>query len=156
VPILVVQHLSIRRSQLPEILEWACGRPAKWAEQGEETLPDTIYVAPVDHHLRIGDDGRLSVTVDAKIGWFRPCADALFESMARVYGSRAVSVVLSGMMHDGARGTAAVGQCGGLTMAQDKATSEFFDMPAAAIDYGRAEIVMAPRRLALALGSIAA
>jgi chemotaxis response regulator CheB len=41
-------------------------------------------------------------------------------------------------------------------MAQDKQSSEFFDMPAAAIDYGKAEIVLSPTKLALALTTIGA
>jgi hypothetical protein len=32
----------------------------------------------------------------------------------------------------------------------------FFDMPSAAIDYGKAEIVLSPKRMAFALGVIAA
>jgi chemotaxis response regulator CheB len=41
-------------------------------------------------------------------------------------------------------------------MAQDKRTAEFFDMPSAAIDYGKADIVLAPERLAGALASAGA
>ncbi len=51
---------------------------------------------------------------------------------------------------------AAVKRCGGLTMAQDKASSEYFDMPSAAIGLGKAELVLSPRRLAFALSVIGA
>jgi len=90
----------------------------------------------------------------SKVNHFRPAADPLFESMAQVFGRRSISVVLSGLLTDGWRGTAAVRKCGGLTMAQNKRTCEFFDMPSAAIDYGKAEVVLAPRRLAFALDAV--
>jgi len=90
----------------------------------------------------------------SKVNHFRPAADPLFESMAQVFGRRSISVVLSGLLTDGWRGTAAVHKCGGLTMTQNKRTCEFFDMPSAAIDYGKAEVVLAPRRLALALDAV--
>jgi two-component system, chemotaxis family, protein-glutamate methylesterase/glutaminase len=156
-PIFVVQHVSSRfPSWLPEILTSSSGFRAKWAEAGEKPLASTIYVAPPDRHLVIAPDGVLALTLSALVNYSRPAADPLFESMARVFGSGAVSVVLSGLLRDGARGTAAVKQCGGLTMAQDKATSAYFDMPSAAIDLGKAELVLSPRRLALALSVIAA
>lgn len=54
-------------------------------------------------------------------------------------------------MRDGASGIAAVARCGGITIAQDEATSGHFDMPAAALDLGRADVMMSPRKIAEAL-----
>jgi chemotaxis response regulator CheB len=46
---------------------------------------------------------------------YSPCrCELLFASMAQVFGSRTVSVVLSGLLRDGACLTAAVKECGGL------------------------------------------
>src|SRR5262245_10040335 len=155
-PILVVQHISNRFvSQLPEILARTSGFRAKWADNGEKPLASTIYVARPDAHLVIARNGLLALSSMAKVNYFRPAADPLFESMAQVFGSGAVSVVLSGMLSDGAHGTGAVKGRGGLTMAQDKQSSKFFDMPSAAIDLGKAELVLSPRRLAVALSVFA-
>jgi two-component system chemotaxis response regulator CheB len=63
-------------------------------------------------------------------------------SAAAVCGEGTVAVLLSGMMRDGAKGIAAVVKQGGTTIAQDEATSEFFDMPAAALSRGRADLTM--------------
>jgi chemotaxis response regulator CheB len=56
--------------------------------------------------------------------------------------------VLSGLLADGTLGAAAINRAGGITMAQSAASSEYFDMPASAIDIGRADVVAAPAQLA--------
>jgi two-component system, chemotaxis family, protein-glutamate methylesterase/glutaminase len=151
-PIFVVQHLSNRfTSRLPEILSWSCALPARWAVNNERPEAGSIYVAPPDRHLLISRSGLLTLSSADRVHHSRPAADPLFESMAQTLGPRSISVVLSGLLRDGSRGTAAIRACGGLTMAQDERSSEFFDMPSAAIDYGKAEVVFAPRGLASAL-----
>ena len=101
--------------------------------------------------MRLTADGLLSVRHDEAIGLFRPAADALFESLATHLADRAVTIVLSGVLGDGAAGTLAVRMAGGLTMAQNEATSDFFEMPSAAIDYGKAELIFDPTGLARAV-----
>jgi two-component system chemotaxis response regulator CheB len=78
----------------------------------------------------------------------------LFERVARVFGPRAIAIVLSGMLDDGSRGTAAVHKGGGVTMAQDESTSMHFDMPRAAIDLGGSQISFSPRKIAEALCAV--
>jgi two-component system chemotaxis response regulator CheB len=81
--------------------------------------------------------------------------DVLFRSLADVHGMRAIGVVLTGMGRDGAHGIAAIRRRGGLTMAQDDATAEAPGMPSAAIDIGRADMVLPLDRIAAALTAAA-
>lgn len=155
-PILVVQHLSATLpSRLPEVLGWRTSLRAKWAQDGEPLAPGTVYVAPPDRHLLVGTGRRVALSSAERAGRWRPSVDALFHSAAEVCGARAIAVVLSGVMWDGAAGVAAVAERGGITIAQDEATCDHFDMPAAALDLGRADVVLPPRKIAQALQVLA-
>ncbi|MDZ7957650.1 MAG: chemotaxis protein CheB [Aulosira sp. DedQUE10] len=43
---------------------------------------------------------------------------------------------------------------GGTTIAQDESTSEYFDMPSAAIDTGKVDSVLTPEAIAKSLSSL--
>jgi chemotaxis response regulator CheB len=58
-------------------------------------------------------------------------------------------------MQAGIEGLRAVKACGGFATAQDRTSSEWFEMLSAAIDLAKAEIVMPPRRMASMLNIIA-
>ena len=45
----------------------------------------------------------------------------------------------------------AVTKAGGITIVQDENTSDFFEMPAAALDIGHADIMLRPAKIAQAL-----
>ena len=152
IPILVVQHLPAKSpSMLPSILGWRTPLAVRWAADGEVMAPSTVYVARPDHHLLIGRDRRLALSDAARAGWWRPSVDVLFQSAAIHNGERAIGIVLSGAMWDGASGMAAIAAAGGITIVQDEASSAHFDMPAAACDFGRADLLMSPRQIVDAL-----
>ncbi|WP_210529648.1 chemotaxis protein CheB [Rubellimicrobium arenae] len=151
-PVLLAQHLSATLpSKLPEVLGYRTGLRTKWAEDGEALRPGTVFVAPPDRHLLVGPERRLALSSAERVGWWRPAVDVLFRSAADAFGDRTIAVVLSGAMWDGARGMRAVAEAGGITIAQDEASAGHFDMPAAALDLGRADLAMAPGKIAQAL-----
>jgi hypothetical protein len=59
----------------------------------------------------------------------RRAIDPLFRSVAVSFGSRAVAVVLTGWLNDGASGLADVKRCGGTTVVQNPADALAPDMP---------------------------
>ena len=59
----------------------------------------------------------------------RPSVDALFQSVARNVGAKAVGVILTGMGGDGAQGLLAMRQAGARTVGQNEATCVVYGMP---------------------------
>jgi two-component system chemotaxis response regulator CheB len=86
----------------------------------------------------------------------RPSVDVLFESLAVSHGQHALAVVLSGTGHDGTAGALALKRAGGMVIAQDEESSEFFGMPGAAIESGAANFVLPLSEIAGALERLAA
>ncbi|GMO49579.1 MAG: chemotaxis protein CheB [Treponemataceae bacterium] len=100
-----------------------------------------IYVAPTDKHLMLGRSGFL-LDDGEPICNQKPSADALFKSAASIWGKAVISVVLTGMGSDGADGTRYIKRAGGITIAQDEATSLIYGMPRAAAETGCVDIVL--------------
>ncbi len=100
----------------------------------------------------MGVSRRTLVLVDEPpISLHRPSATHLFHSMALEYGPTAVGVLLTGMGDDGAVGLRDLKNSGGMTIAQDEATSVVFGMPSAAIKLGVVDHVLPPSAIALML-----
>lgn len=153
--LVVVQHLDPHHESLmPKILERRSALHVKQAEDGEALDHGTVYVAPPNLHLSVNGDDTLSLEQTARIHFLRPSADRLFESVAAVYGSRAVAVVLTGTGKDGSSGIRAVKAGGGVTVAQSPDTAEYPGMPSSAIGTGCVDLILelheiAPRLIRL-------
>jgi two-component system, chemotaxis family, protein-glutamate methylesterase/glutaminase len=142
-PIVLVQHLSPHHpSMLAQILSRRCPMIVKEAQTGDKLEPGTVYIAPPDQHLLINLDGTLSLSHTQKVRFVRPAADVLFKSAAISFQEGVIAVVLTGKDGDGAAGVQAVKEMGGTVIAQDRASSEFFDMPDAAIRTGVVDYIL--------------
>lgn len=140
--ITLVQHSSRNPSMLPDILSRRIALSVKQAEEGDILQPKWVYIAPNDQHLLVNSDGTLSLSRSELVHFVRPSADLLFESVAASFRQQAIAVVLTGRGCDGAIGVKAIKQMGGVAIAQDQATSEFFAMPDAAINTGAVDYVV--------------
>jgi two-component system chemotaxis response regulator CheB len=141
--IVVVQHLDPRhRSLMAEILRRRTPLEVLQAAEGDMIRPGTVHIAPPDRHLLVNGDGTLSLTQSELVHFVRPSADLLFESVAASYKERAIAVVLTGTGSDGSLGIGAIKKMGGMVIAQDQESAEFFGMPAAAIKSGYADFIL--------------
>jgi len=75
--------------------------------------------------------------------------------MAGDYGASAAACLLTGMGRDGAAGLLEIRRAGGLTIAQDEATSIVYGMPREAALLGAAERVMALGAIGRTLAALA-
>ncbi|WP_267396012.1 chemotaxis-specific protein-glutamate methyltransferase CheB [Sphingomonas sp. GC_Shp_1] len=148
-PILVTQHLPA--SFMPYFaaqLAVLGGRPCDVATDRLRIRPGRIIVAPGDAHVRCVRlrDGSASIRLsrESVTSGCLPSVDPMFDSLAEVFGSRVLAIVLSGMGRDGAEGALAVHAAGGCVVVQDKASSVIWGMPGAVAAQGLAQAVMPP------------
>ncbi len=153
--IVLVQHLDRRhRSLMAEILGRRTSLEVRQAAQGDRIRAGGVWIAPPDHHLLVNGDGSLSLTQTELVHFVRPSADLMFDSMAAGYRDRSIAVVLTGTGSDGEMGVRAVRKMGGTVIAQDRATSEFFGMPGAAIETGCVDFILPLGEIAPALATL--
>jgi two-component system chemotaxis response regulator CheB len=127
--ILVVIHVSPESpGLLGSILQAASALPVAIATEGVRPRPGTVWVAPPDRHL-VAEDGYLRVPRGPKENRHRPAIDVTMRSAAVSHGSRAVGVVLTGLLDDGSAGLAAIKRAGGVAIVQDPADAEYPPMP---------------------------
>lgn len=128
-------------SLLPQILTRAGALPAAHAEDGAAIETGRIYVAPPDRHLMVRR-GSVAVARGPRENHSRPAIDPLFRSAARSYGSRAVGVILSGALYDGAAGLLAIKERGGVAIVQDATEATVSSMPLRALNLVDAALVL--------------
>ncbi|MBF0473807.1 MAG: chemotaxis response regulator protein-glutamate methylesterase, partial [Nitrospirae bacterium] len=142
VPILCVQHIS--EGFIFGLVDWLnshCKINVTLAKLGDMPLPGIAYFAPDGVHLKLGKNGRFLFSHDHPFMGHRPSVNVTMSSVALHYQSSAIGVLLTGMGVDGAEGLLEIYNQGGLTIAQDEASSIVFGMPKRAIELGAARYV---------------
>ena len=155
-PVVVVQHMvDVFADGFIEWLGAQSKMPVREATLGTRLEPRTVYVSVRGPNIGVSADGRIEAARDQRSP-HRPSIDAVFASAAASFGARALGVLLTGMGEDGAAGLAAISAAGGLTVAQDEATSTVYGMPRAAVERGAARLVLPDHELARAIQSAVA
>jgi two-component system chemotaxis response regulator CheB len=133
---LMVLHIPAgTQSVLAHIIDRAGPLPATTAENGAPLSPGRIYVGIPDRHLLVSDHRQVLSQGPTENG-HRPAINVLFRSVALAYRTRAIGVLLSGVLDDGVAGLAAIRSWGGVTIGQSPADALFAAMPSKAIDEG--------------------
>ena len=143
--IAIVMHLSPEhKSLLAEILECRTPLKVKQAQSGDILCRSCVFIAPPNHHLFVAEGGRLELSSSAaeKVNHARPSADPLFASVAAVYTTHAIAVVLTGGDGDGSFGVQIIKDHGGKVIAQDRPTSQDFSMPESSIKTGDVDFIL--------------
>jgi two-component system chemotaxis response regulator CheB len=151
-PILVTQHMPPKFTTiLAEHIARSSGRDCREAENGEPLAQRRIYVAPGEFHMVVDSSAGTPVirlNQDPPENFCRPAVDPLFRSLAKVYGDRALALVLTGMGSDGLKGGDVLVKAGGTLAAQDEKTSVVWGMPGAVARAGLCSLVTSVDSLA--------
>jgi two-component system chemotaxis response regulator CheB len=159
-PILVTQHMPATfTALLAQHMTRYAGRLAAEARDGERIEPGRIYIAPGGKHLvaEQGAAGGILIRLDdgPPENSCKPAVDPMLRSLARIYGDRLLTIILTGMGCDGLKGCEAVVNAGGRVMAQDRETSVVWGMPGAVAQAGLCRDVLPLRQIGSALKRIA-
>ena len=152
VPIVIVQHMPpLFTRLLAERLAAVSGILCKEGFEGAILRPGELWIAPGGFHMEVekaGPSYRLRLTEEPPENSCRPAVDVLFRSVAKVFGSKTLAVVLTGMGQDGLRGAEHIRAAGGFTLVQDEASSVVWGMPGAVANAGLAEKILPLKELA--------
>ncbi|MDQ3003669.1 MAG: PAS domain-containing protein, partial [Fibrobacterota bacterium] len=145
----LVQHLEpTHSSHLTEILSKATVLPVVEVEDGMAVAADRIYVIPPNTNMAL-EKGRLRLTPRGDSRGVHLPIDFFLRSLAQDRQMHSMGVILSGTGSDGTLGLADIKAAGGLTFAQDEASSKFPAMPLSAVAGGFVDVVLPPAEIAL-------
>jgi len=145
-PVLIVQHMPpLFARLLCDRLRHRSKLAIREAVHGEIIEPGRILLAPGDFHMKVAGGpltGKILLDQSPPQNSCRPAVDALFLSLAEVFGGSVIAAVLTGMGRDGLLGAAALKARGAHILAQDEATSAVWGMPRAIVEAELADAVL--------------
>lgn len=134
VGLLIVQHMPLGfTGPFARRLNNLCKISVREAEHENPIESAVAYVAPAGRHMTVARESNskcvihLSELPDKTL--HRPSVDVMMQSVADVYGSLAMGVIMTGMGADGVEGMKAIAGKGGFTIGQDEASCTVYGMP---------------------------
>lgn len=157
--VLVAQHMPERFTKtFAERLDRLGGMRVREASSSHRLEAGVAYVCPGGRCLEVAGDARggfvANVVKPEADDRYVPSVDRLFLSAAASVGSKLVSVVLTGMGDDGAKGVVAVKNAGGFVIAESPETAVIYGMPGSAARTGSVDQSLPLRALAERLAEL--
>ncbi len=152
VPVLMVQHIAPGfTAGMVNWLQQSTGYTVQIARDGEILRPGRVYVAPEELHMGVAAGGSIALHNGAPEHRLKPSVSHLFRSVVRVYGARAIGILLTGMGVDGAIELKQLKEQGGVTIVQDRDSSVVYGMPGEAVRLDGATLVLHPEEISQAI-----
>jgi len=152
---LIIQHMPRGFTlSFAERLSWQSGIKTKEAEEGDIILAGKAFVAPAGYHMVLEKQNnqlKINLTEGALVNFVRPSIDVTMTSIAEVFGSNVIGVILTGMGKDGVEGARNIKQKGGFIIIQDEETSGVWGMPKMIYEAGLADKVLPISKIAGAI-----
>ncbi|OGR30889.1 MAG: chemotaxis response regulator protein-glutamate methylesterase [Desulfuromonadales bacterium GWD2_54_10] len=128
-------------------LNTKCSMTIREAVDGDVLKPGLALIAPGGMHTTLVRQGGNVVVKTVPTSNYPqyvyiPSVDLLMSSMAEATNGSMLGVILTGMGNDGFKGMQLLKSKGGVTIAQDEATSTIYGMPRACVEGGVADDVL--------------
>lgn len=151
--LLIVQHMPPGfTATLAQRLHDIGRIPVKEARDGDVVQKGSAILAPAGWQMEVErEQGVVKVRLSKEAPLetlFKPSVDVLFLSVARVYGSKSLGVVMTGMGNDGLRGLKAMKECGASALAEAESSCIVYGMPRAVVEAGLVDKVAPLHNLA--------
>lgn len=141
-PIFIVQHMPATFTKaFANRLNDNSNLKVVEATEKEIIEKNVVYVAPGGYHMEISGN-RISLNKEEPLWGVRPSVDKLFFSSSKTYREKLLSIVLTGMGRDGAKGTEEVKKNGGITISESEDTCTIYGMPKATFETGKVDMVL--------------
>src|SRR5574344_1047478 len=147
-PVVVVQHMPAAfTGPFAKRLDQLCGMHVVEAKDGDVIENGTVYIAPGAMQMMVEEKGNgdrfLHIVPSPEHLNYRPCVDVTFGAAAQCYKNSVLAVVLTGMGHDGEKGSSLLKSMGSTVWAQNEETCVIYGMPKAIVDSGIAMKILA-------------
>ena len=148
--VLVVQHMPPGfTASFSKRLDEKSALRVKEAQEGDIVEEGTVLIAPGNYHMEIvrnkvndHEEEVVHLSCSPKELGSRPSVNVLFRSVAPVYGSRVISLVLTGMNCDGADGAEEIKKMGGKVIAEARSSCVVYGMPGEIVKRNLADLVL--------------
>ncbi|HEX4426753.1 MAG TPA: chemotaxis response regulator protein-glutamate methylesterase [Terriglobales bacterium] len=139
--VLIVQHMPRGfTNPFARRLDTICKVSVREATHDALIEPGVVYIAPAGQHITVTRKTSSKVVIHISDSPSRtlhtPSVDVMMLSVAEVYRSLAMGIIMTGMGADGVEGMRAIAREGGLTLGQDEATCSVYGMPRSCAELG--------------------
>lgn len=151
-PILLVQHMpNTFTSVFAERLNQQCQIEVRHAESGDKLQPGRALLAPGGMQMIIDSMNTIQVLKGEERLTYKPSLDVTFASAAKVFGSKTLAIVLTGMGADGRDGAKLLKSAGATVWGQSESTCTIYGMPQAVAKAGLVDSVVDLKDFSLCL-----
>ncbi|MDC7222327.1 MAG: chemotaxis-specific protein-glutamate methyltransferase CheB [Spirochaetales bacterium] len=157
-PIVVVQHMPAGfTKEFANSLNKISPLEVKEAQTGDLLKPGRILIAPGDRHVEV-EKRKLASVISLSDAppqnGHKPSAGVLFDSVSQNFRENCIAVIMTGMGRDGAAEIGEIFKQGGMTLAQDEASSVVFGMPRVAIEKNNVREIVSLNNMAKRLNEL--
>ena len=159
VGVLVVQHMPVGfTGPFARRLDGLCKISVREATPDATIEPGVVYIGPAGLHMTVQRRSNSKVAIrlsNSPLNTLHtPSVDVMMSSVAEVFRSLSMGIILTGMGADGLQGMRAIVREGGLTVGQDEASCTVYGMPRSCAEAGLIQrvvsLVQVPEQILLA------